>query len=55
MRIENAIVSYATYVEKTIIPTGFAIIYQHPEYGNGLLCMEFVAIDIGKHLCCGLL
>ncbi len=44
MRIENAIVAYATYVEKAIVPSGFAIIYPHPGiwertivYGSSIL------------------
>ncbi|MGC8830777.1 MAG: tetratricopeptide repeat protein [Verrucomicrobiia bacterium] len=30
LRLQNAIVAYAEYVKKTIIPTGFAIVYPHP-------------------------
>lgn len=30
LRIENAIVAYAAYIKKIIIPAGFAIVYPHP-------------------------
>jgi tetratricopeptide (TPR) repeat protein len=36
IRVENAVISYAIYLVKTLLPTNLAVFYPHPAYGyNG--------------------
>jgi tetratricopeptide (TPR) repeat protein len=49
LRVENAAVSYVTYLAKTVWPAGLAIYYPHPRYDTrsaGAIPMESVATAV---------